>query len=340
MKPEWLPWLKTRMIVAVVLTAVSMAISIAALAGSQPVALDQAAEVLVAQLAKKLKKQDIETMAVSVIEGPGDGSTELGVWLETKVGETLQRKLPQITLVERAQLDGLLEEQRLSESGLFDRRTTAKPGMMIGAAVMVTGEIFEKDRQTLSITLEAISVETSAHLAISTVDVDRTTVENHLLNTSPSRQPVGLGDFATSPSVTSGPIRFEAHNIRRPFHRKNVTAEVSFINLTEHTIFIGIEKGNFGRCRMNLRDDSGEAYLPVGDGRGSGIHCVTKSANQSDYTTLPPGEKTAGLSFKANKDEYINGEEFGVSVFLVQWTPDGQVRHALDISGLVLDTDD
>lgn len=78
----------------------------------------------------------------------------------------------------------------------------------------------------------------------------------------------------------------------------------------------------------------------MGDGRGSGIHCVSKKSTRSDYTTLPPGEKSASLTFKANKDELIHGEEFGVRVFLAQWTEDGQVQHVLDVSDLTLEPED
>ena len=52
---------------------------------------------------------------------------------------------PQFTLVDRAQLDKILKEQAFGLSGNISPETAAKIGKLVGAKVLVTGQIFSMD---------------------------------------------------------------------------------------------------------------------------------------------------------------------------------------------------
>jgi TolB-like protein len=67
---------------------------------------------------------------------------------------------PQIRVVERAQLQQLLQEQNLGREGRLDSETMARIGRIIGARYMVTGTFFD-NRGALRVDARIFNVETS-----------------------------------------------------------------------------------------------------------------------------------------------------------------------------------
>jgi len=62
-------------------------------------------------------------------------------------------------IVERAQLQALLDEQKLGQSGQVDRATAARVGKLLGAQLMVLGSFFELG-PTLRVDARLVDVET------------------------------------------------------------------------------------------------------------------------------------------------------------------------------------
>lgn len=80
-----------------------------------------------------------------------------------KVGPLLQTELssnPDMELVERDRLHALMEEQRLSVTGLVDEDAAVKVAQLAGADVLVMGRIFELDEE-LVFSVKIMGVETS-----------------------------------------------------------------------------------------------------------------------------------------------------------------------------------
>lgn len=72
---------------------------------------------------------------------------------------------PDITLVERAELKKILEEQELNLSGLVSPEQAVKIGKLTGAKIIVTGNIFTLDRNVM-VVAKIIGTETSKVKAV------------------------------------------------------------------------------------------------------------------------------------------------------------------------------
>ena len=75
---------------------------------------------------------------------------------------------PQIRVVERAQLQQLLQEQNLGREGRLDNETMARIGRIIGARYMVTGTFFD-NRGNVRVDARIFNVETSEILRTQSV---------------------------------------------------------------------------------------------------------------------------------------------------------------------------
>ena len=85
---------------------------------------------------------------------------EIAVLLNTSL---LQNE--SIMLVERAQIDAILSEQELGLSGLVDGESAAKIGHLLGAKVLVTGQVMV-DQKDLVFAAKIIGVETGVVMGV------------------------------------------------------------------------------------------------------------------------------------------------------------------------------
>lgn len=99
------------------------------------------------------------TVAVLDFAAATPGEPQLGA----QIAETLTVMLsgePGFTLVDRAALLRMVEEQALNLSGVVDTQQAIRVGQVVGARIMIVGKAFILDRQLL-ITAKLIGVETS-----------------------------------------------------------------------------------------------------------------------------------------------------------------------------------
>jgi Mg-chelatase subunit ChlD len=75
-------------------------------------------------------------------------------------------------LVERKNLQGIMKELALSQSGIIDEEKAAKVGKMLGARLIVTGTLFMKE-QDYEIFLKLLRVETAEVLSVTKARVGR-----------------------------------------------------------------------------------------------------------------------------------------------------------------------
>jgi len=74
-------------------------------------------------------------------------------------------KISSLTIVERDKIDYILEEQKLSESGMVDQATAIKAGRILGAQLMVFGSFTQIDNKQTRVVVRAVNVETSEIIA-------------------------------------------------------------------------------------------------------------------------------------------------------------------------------
>jgi hypothetical protein len=103
--------------------------------------------------------QDVLTVAIFDFESKGEAVHDLGAKVATLINASLSAE-PQIITVERADLEKVLGEQELGLSGTVSPDTAAKVGHLTGAKVLVTGRVFNADKE-LIVVAKIIGTETS-----------------------------------------------------------------------------------------------------------------------------------------------------------------------------------
>ncbi|NOZ75496.1 MAG: hypothetical protein GXO90_09020 [FCB group bacterium] len=105
--------------------------------------------------------QKLKTVAVLAFEGRGVSSTEVASLTDrliTELGNTHA-----LTLVERQQLDKILEEQGLQQSGCTSQECVAEVGQLLGVKYMISGSV-NKLGDTYTIDAKMFSVETGENV--------------------------------------------------------------------------------------------------------------------------------------------------------------------------------
>ena len=115
-----------------------------------------------------------------------EDKTKLGVLpliLKTKAGEVSAEYFSeqlilsvstnkQFVLVSRKNLQDILDEQKLQLSGLIDETTTMEVGALLGAELLMAGELYEK-QDSFELFLKLLRVETGEILSVTKLVLDR-----------------------------------------------------------------------------------------------------------------------------------------------------------------------
>lgn len=80
-------------------------------------------------------------------------------------------KLDQLSLVDRENLQNILQEQNLQTTDFFDQSSVAEIGNLMGASLMIIGKVYEKRDGQLEIFLKLTRVETAEVLSITKLRV-------------------------------------------------------------------------------------------------------------------------------------------------------------------------
>src|SRR5881394_4033754 len=110
-------------------------------------------------LASAQAKDPVLTVAVFDFESKDEAVRDLGSKVATLLNATLSAS-DGLILVERAELEKALGEQELGLSGTVSADTAAKVGHLTGAKVLVTGRVFNVDKERM-IVAKIIGTETS-----------------------------------------------------------------------------------------------------------------------------------------------------------------------------------
>jgi hypothetical protein len=102
---------------------------------------------------------EVLTIAVFDFESKDEGVRSLGPKVAALVNANLSAE-PQLITVERAELEKALGEQELGLSGTVNAESAAKVGNLTGAKVLVTGRVFQVDKNMV-IVAKIIGTETS-----------------------------------------------------------------------------------------------------------------------------------------------------------------------------------
>ena len=124
--------------------------------------------------------------------------TGLGRFLAEEMSIDLFQIAKGYSVIDRTHLKAILQEHRLSATGLIDPQTARKLGQISGADVLVTGTITPFG-DTIRLSAKALDTETAKLIAASTADIPKTPAIVAMLNETESVAPTGEG--TTGPST-------------------------------------------------------------------------------------------------------------------------------------------
>jgi hypothetical protein len=117
--------------------------------------LEKEVAVIVSQIAGKMQRGDrVVTAEFRDLDGR---VTYFGKYLSNIVGSGLSNR-PEISVVDRTELDAITREMKLQQNGLFDDDTCIKLGKMAGANTIISGTLSEM-KDSIDIHVKIMDVE-------------------------------------------------------------------------------------------------------------------------------------------------------------------------------------
>jgi len=131
--------------------------------------LDKQIDILAQQIISSLEVQ--KTNKIAVIEFPNlEGNvTGLGKYLEEELTTRLFRT-GKFQIIERQLMNKMMEEQKLSATGLIDEKTASKFGRILGVDALATGTLAEL-HTSVKANARLIAVETGTVFAVASVNI-------------------------------------------------------------------------------------------------------------------------------------------------------------------------
>lgn len=126
--------------------------------------------------------------------------TELGRFLAEELSVALALEAKDFEVIDRTHLKTLLQEHRLSTTGLIDPQTARKLGQIAGVEALATGSITPFG-DSVRLSLKVLDTATARMLGAATAEIPRTKAIEELLNKGIGAGPNGAGDGRP----TSGP---------------------------------------------------------------------------------------------------------------------------------------
>jgi curli biogenesis system outer membrane secretion channel CsgG len=128
-----------------------------------------------AKIAATLDQKGRKTAAVVDFTDLQGNVTELGRYLAEQLSVGLAMEASAFEVVDRTHLKTLLQEHKLSASGLIDPQTARKLGQIAGVETLITGSITPFG-DTVSLAVKALDTDTARMVGAWSVDVPRTKV--------------------------------------------------------------------------------------------------------------------------------------------------------------------
>lgn len=162
----------------------AFALSILLMVSSVPVGADTYDAEMV-KMAKTIaasfdQKQQIKTIAVLDFTDLQGTVTELGKFLAEELSADLVMGQKQFDVIDRANLKRLLDENKLSRSGLVDPEAIKRLGKMAGADALVTGTVTPLGN-SLRVSARIINTETARIVGAAQANIDKTPEISELL---------------------------------------------------------------------------------------------------------------------------------------------------------------
>jgi TolB-like protein len=148
-------------------------------------------------LAKSIAGSGRKTVAVIDFTDLQGNVTELGRFLAEEVSVDLVGEAKGYEVIERNQLKIILQEHRLSATGLIDPQTAKKLGQFAGVDALVTGTITAFG-DSVRVSAKVLDTQTARMLGATTSDIPKTKTIEELLSRGVGAQPPSSTDIGGS----------------------------------------------------------------------------------------------------------------------------------------------
>lgn len=144
---------------------------------ARPEVLQSRFKELADQLSAGIKEHHISRLAILPLADTAQKTnTPLGNYLTEKVTNELY-KTPSVKVIERSQLQRVLDELDLTMRGTFDDASVKKIGKLLGVDAVIMGTYAELGTDTVEVNVRAVTIETAEVVGVGTTQIPRATVE-------------------------------------------------------------------------------------------------------------------------------------------------------------------
>jgi len=154
-------------------------------------------------LAVRISASGYKTVAVVDFTDLEGNVTQLGRFLAEEISVDLTEASKGFEVIERTHLKIIVQEHKLSETGLIDPQTAKKVGQIAGADALVTGTITPLG-DTVRLAVKVIDTQTAKMIAASSENIPKTPAVAALLNEQTGGRAV-ISSTSPGPSENSRP---------------------------------------------------------------------------------------------------------------------------------------
>jgi TolB-like protein len=245
---------------------------------------EQEIKTISARLAENLAKSGRKTAAVVDFTDLQGHVTELGRFLAEELSVALAGEANGFEVIDRTHLKAILEEHKLSSSGLIDPLTARKLGQIAGVQALVTGTLTPFG-DSVRLTVKILDTATAGILGSATTDIPKTKALEELLDKGIS----GDSPVTTNhpPSTNSAPnsspsFETESYRVTVDSARKRgntLTLTLTFECLAEKAISLSWN----GYMGTYVLDENGERW----DLLGHETYAVAQSRDSAGILWFP-----------------------------------------------------
>lgn len=257
-------------------------------------------------LAEQMKAAGAAKIAVVDLTDLSGDTLELGRSVAEEVASLLVREGKPLRVIDRLSLAALLEEHKLSATGLIDPESARAIGRVSGVDVLVTGSLTPLE-DSVRVTLKAIETETATMVGSVAFSLRKSPAIDRLLRVEVrpgAGQPErtggyeGTSQFQTAGSLEARLVSFQAlagGNLVATLALRNTRPDKGAIAIAvkaEHSGGIADFWKFFPRATAHATDDEGNRY------RCSEVSGLGFARQKSDWNILRgPEEMTATFTF-------------------------------------------
>lgn len=233
-----------------------LAIATTAVAGNYETEMTNMADAI----STSFDQQQVKTIAVLDFTDLQGTVTELGRFLAEELSTNLVTGKKRFDVIDRANLSRLLDENKLSRSGLVDPENIKRLGKIAGVDALVIGTVTPLGK-SLRVTAKVINTESAKIVGAARGDVEKTPEISELLRTrvidTRASQTTGTAQQSTSKAVATSPKTVKLTHESKRFRAAvdTVSFDKSSNQMTVSIDFTNLDK-NYKLCLAGAGADS------------------------------------------------------------------------------------